>query len=174
MRKLMFVAVALMAVVGAGVAYSASSPSAKLDKQDRLWGGGYVEPGTCSINVPTFCPPGARHFAVDAHAGGDAAEVVGSSSHSNQTERTVTCLRVDGNAATVGGMILETVGTGPPNPGDYYLQYYVDRGTSSPAAQRDLASGIYSSPRPLSGRKASRMCARLPTKRRAFRRSISR
>lgn len=55
MRKLMFLVAALIAVVGAGVAYSASSPSAKLDKQDRLWGGGYVAPGTCSINVPEVC-----------------------------------------------------------------------------------------------------------------------
>jgi hypothetical protein len=36
MRKFVIFAVAIAAVVGASVAYSASSPSAKLQKQDRL------------------------------------------------------------------------------------------------------------------------------------------
>jgi hypothetical protein len=40
MKKLVACAVALTAVVGAGVAYAAASPSAKLDKRDRLSGGG--------------------------------------------------------------------------------------------------------------------------------------
>lgn len=145
MRKLMFVAVALTAVVGAGVAYSASSPSAKLQKQDRVWGGGYVAPGTCSINDPTFCPPGARHYAVDAHAEGDGGGAVGTSAFNGATSIDVTCLRVDGDTATVGGVIGEAV-PGAFSPGDYFLQYFVDRGTSSPAAQRDLATGIFAYP----------------------------
>ena len=146
MRKLVFVAIALMAVVGAGVAYSAASPSAKLKKQDRLWGGGYVAPGTCSTNFPDFCPPGARHFGVDAHAEGDGSGAVGNFSHNNGTSTTVTCLRVDGDTATLGGVILETAPGAPFNSGDYFLQYYVDRGTSAPASQRDLSSAVYFSP----------------------------
>jgi hypothetical protein len=142
-KKLIVGAVLLAAVVGTGVAYSAASPSVKLAKQDRLWGGGYVAPGTCSTNVPDFCPPAPRHFAFDAHAEGDGSGAVGNSSFNNQTSRTVTCLRVDGDTATVGGVVVEgTLG----NPGDYYLQHFVDRGTSSPASQRDLASGHYTGP----------------------------
>ena len=146
MRKLMFVSVVLMAVVGVGVAYSASSPSAKLAKQDRLWGGGYVAPGTCSINFPDFCPAGARHYAVDAHAEGDGSGAAGDSAFNRGTSSTVTCLRVDGDTATVGGVSVETAPGAPVNPGDYYLQYFVDRGTSSPDSPRDLVSAVYFSP----------------------------
>jgi hypothetical protein len=52
-------------------------------------------------------------------------------------------LHVDGDTATVGGVIVETAPEAPTNPGDLFLQYFVDRGTSSPAAQRDLVSGVY-------------------------------
>ena len=140
MRKLMFVAVALMAVVGAGVAYSASSPSAKLQKQDRLWGGGYVAADSQSVNDPTFTTGVARNLAVDAHAEGNGSDAVGNSAQNNQTARTVTCLSVDGNKAAVGGVVLaSSIG----NPGDLYLQYFVDRGTSSPSALRDWTSALY-------------------------------
>ena len=116
MRKLMFVSVVLMAVVGVGVAYSASSPSAKLAKQDRLWGGGFVAPGTCSINFPDFCPAGARHYAVDAHAEGDGSGAAGDSAFNRATSSTVTCLRVDGDTATVGGVSVETAPGAPVTP----------------------------------------------------------
>jgi hypothetical protein len=142
MRKLMFVAVALVAVVGASVAYSAASPSAKLKKQDRVWGGGYVAPSTCSINEPTFCPPPARNYAVDAHAEGDGSGANGSAALNNATAITVTCVRVDGHAASVGGVIDATAPGASFSPGDYFLEYFADRGTSSSASQRDLASGI--------------------------------
>lgn len=143
MRRLMFLAVALMAVVGAGVAYAAATPSAKLEKQDRVWGGGYVAPDTCSPNVPGFCPPGARNYAIDAHAEGDGSEAVGTTAFNNFTSVTVTCLRVDGDTATVGGVVAEAAAGSGANPGDYFLQHFVDRGTSSPAAQRDFASGVH-------------------------------
>lgn len=143
MRKLMFVAVALTAVVAAGVAYSASSPSAKLKKQDRVWGGGYVALGTCSINVPDFCPPAARHYAVDAHAEGNGSGAAGDAAFNRATSNTVRCVRVDGDTAAVGAVIGEVVPDSPFNAGDYILQYFVDRGTSSPDAQRDLVSAVY-------------------------------
>ena len=146
MRKLMFLAAVLVAVVGASVAYSASSPGAKLKKQDRVWGGGYVASGTCSINVPTFCPPGARNAAVDAHAEGDGSGAAGNAALNNATSITVTCLRVEGHAASVGGVIEATAPGASFGPGDYFLEYFVDRGTSWPASQRDLASGIFAFP----------------------------
>jgi hypothetical protein len=148
MRTLMLVAVALTAVVGAGVAYSASSPSAKLAKQDRVWGGGHVAAGSCSVNVPTFCPPDARNFAVDAHAEGDGSGAAGNSAYNAHASRTVTCLSVNGNKAAIGGVVL--VGGNIGNPGDVYVQYFVDRGTTSLSTpQHDYMSAIYTVTPPL-------------------------
>ena len=124
-----------MAVAGASVAFSAASPSAKLQKQDRLWGGGQVAAGTCSITDPDFCIGPARNLSVDAHAEGDGSGAVGNSAQNVQTPRTVTCLSVDGNKAAIGGVIGST--------GDLYLQYFVDRGTTLPTDERDLTSAVY-------------------------------
>jgi hypothetical protein len=127
----------LAAVVCAGVAYSGASPSAKLAKQDRVWGGGHI-PAGCAINNPDACIPIGRNFAVDAHAEADGSEAVGNSSSNAATSRTVTCEQVSGNAAVVGGVI-----TAGPTTGAGYAQYFVDRGTTSPTTpQHDLASLI--------------------------------
>jgi|SRR5438093_4056746 len=75
MRTFGFYAVASLALIGAGVAYSAASPSAKLQKQDRVYGGGQFGPG-CFSNS-TLCFPRARNISVDAHAEGNGNEAVG-------------------------------------------------------------------------------------------------
>lgn len=85
MKRLLVGAIVLAPIVGAGVAYSAASPSAKLAKQDRVWGGGVIAASTCSINYPFCIGPTARNFAVDAHAEGNGAEAVGNSSYANRS-----------------------------------------------------------------------------------------
>jgi hypothetical protein len=138
MRKFVLVAVVLAAVVGASVAYSASSPSAKLQKQDRVWGGGDWS-GGCSVNDPSICIPNGRNVAVDAHAEGDGSDAAGNSAYAAFTSRSVTCLSVDGNTAAIGG-----VNIAGANVGWGYVEYFVDRGTTSPATvQQDLGSLIY-------------------------------
>jgi hypothetical protein len=142
-KKKRIVGVAIVvALVAAGVAYAAASPSAKLEKQDRLYGGGQFGPG-CFIDS-TICFPNARNFSVDAHAEGDGSEAVGNSNYAAPGgagyTRTVTCLGVDGNKAVVGGIILSS--GDPSQIGWGYVQYFVDRGGPG-AGPRDLASGSY-------------------------------
>src|SRR5262245_35374215 len=102
MKRLIVGAVLLTAIVGTSVAYSAASPSAKLAKQDRVWGGGVVAASTCSLNQPSFCIGNARNVGIDGHAEGNGAEAVGNTSYANQPSRTVTCLSVNGNEAAIG------------------------------------------------------------------------
>jgi hypothetical protein len=136
MKKFGLYAVTLVALVGAGVAYSAASPSAKLQKQDRVYGGGQFGPGCFSGGSLCFAEP--RNFAVDAHAQGDGTEVAGTTSYGTpgvaEGYRSVSCERVEGRSAVVGGVIL----TGP-NAGEGYVQYFVDRGGPG-LGDRDLAS----------------------------------
>ena len=132
---------ALVALVGAGVAYSAASPSAKLQKQDRVYGGGQFGPGCFSNSSLCFARP--RNFAVDAHAQGDGSEAVGNSTYGipgiGESYRTVTCLRVEGNKAAVGGIIESGGGV------SWYLFYFVDRGGPG-LGDRDLASPSFEDP----------------------------
>src|SRR5919197_2029925 len=129
---------AVCVLVGAGVAYAAMSPSAKLQKQDRVYGGGHISPG-CFTNS-SLCIEAPRNFAVDGHAQGDGTEATGNSTYGApggfEAYRSVTCVRVSGNHAVVGGIIESGTNT---DPGYWYVQYYVDRG--GPAiGDRDLLS----------------------------------
>src|SRR6059058_3951285 len=99
MRKFGLYAVMLLALAAAGVAYSALSPSARLQKQDRVYGGGQYGPG-CFSNS-TFCFAFPRNFAVDGHAQGNGSEAAGNETYGHpdaaQASRTmkITCLRVE-------------------------------------------------------------------------------
>jgi hypothetical protein len=134
--KLGIYAAVLAALVGAGAAYSAASPSAKLHKQDRVYGGGQFGPGCFSNSSTCFANP--RNFAVDAHAAGDGTDAAGNSEYGTpgitENSRSVRCLRVDGNRAVIGGVI-----TSGANAGFGYVQYFVDRGGPG-LGNRDLAS----------------------------------
>jgi hypothetical protein len=145
MRKFVFFAVILAAVVGAGIAYSAASPGEKLAKQDRVWGGGYVAASdgapACSVNEPTICILNPRNFAVDAHAEGDGSQAVGNSAYSFDTSRTVTCESVDGSRAAIGGVVSASA---LDHVGWVYVQYFIDRGTTDPQSpQHDYMSLVY-------------------------------
>jgi hypothetical protein len=135
-KKFGLYGVTLLALIGAGVAYSAASPSAKLQKQDRVYGGGQFGPGCFSNSSLCFANP--RNFAVDAHAQGDGTEPVGNSTYgtpgNSENYRSVTCLRVEGNSAVVGGIIESGA-----NAGAGYVEYFVDRGGPG-LGDRDLAS----------------------------------
>ena len=133
-RRMLLLAASLL-LVGGGVAYTAESPGAKLARQDRVWGGGQFGPG-CSVTDSTFCFGDPRNLAVDAHAGGNGSEAVGSSAYGGQTARTVTCVRVNGSRAVIGGVVESGAGTG-----GWYVQYFVDQGTTSLATpSHDLVS----------------------------------
>ena len=99
----------------AGVAYSAASPSAKVQKQDRVYCGGHIDPG-CFTNSG-LCFEAPRNFAVDAHAQGDGSEAAGNSNYGAtgafEAYRGVTCLRLSGNTADVGGIIESGTNTNP-------------------------------------------------------------
>jgi hypothetical protein len=127
--------VVIAALLGAAAAYTAASPSAKLAKQDRVWGGGQFGPG-CDLGTGTSCIVIPRNLAVDAHAESDGSGAAGNSTYALSTSRSVTCMKVDGNSAVIGGVIEVggAVGWG-------YVQYFVDRGTSDLSSpQHDLAS----------------------------------
>ena len=134
MKKLLVSAVILTALAGAGIAYSAASPSAKLAKQDRVWGGGIAAASAtptnlvCSINDSSVCLARPRNFAVDAHAEGDGSQAAGNSAYGGETSRTVTCENVDGNKAAIGGVIVASADASILGWG--YVQYFVDRGTT--------------------------------------------
>jgi hypothetical protein len=141
-KRVVLSGLALVALATAGIAYSATSPGAKLAKQDRLYGGGQFGPGCFSNSSVCFSNP--RNFAVDAHAQGDGTEAVGDGTYgtpgSNESTRSVTCLRVEGNAAAIGGVILSGA-----NAGFWYAQYFVDRGGPG-LGDRDLASPSFVDP----------------------------
>lgn len=138
MRTFTLYVVALIAVVGAGVAYAAASPGAKLQKQDRVYGGGQFGPG-CFSSAICFANP--RNVAVDAHAQSDGSEAAGNSTYGLPSSpfdqrKGISCLLVQGNRAVIGGVIESGPGTG-----DFYAQYFVDRGGPSAATgERDLVS----------------------------------
>jgi hypothetical protein len=142
MKRFALYALTIAALVGAGVAFAASSPSAKLDKQDRVYGGGQFGPGCFSNSTVCFQHP--RNFAVDAHAQGDGSEAVGNSTYGPpggfESYRNVTCLRVEGNKAAIGGLI-----TSGANAGYGYVEYFVDRGGPG-LGDRDLASPEFEDP----------------------------
>ena len=142
MKRFALYAATLAVLVGAGVAFGSASPWAKLDKQDRLYGGGQFGPGCFSNSTVCFELP--RNFAVDAHAQNDGSEAVGNSTYGSpagaESYRKVTCLRVEGNKAAVGGVI-----TSGADAGGGWVEYFVDRG--GPAfGDRDLASPEYVDP----------------------------
>jgi hypothetical protein len=135
-------AAVIVALVCAGVAYAAASPSAKLLKQDRVYGGGQFGAGCFSSSTICFSEP--RNFAVDGHADGDGAEPAGNSTYGApggiNNLRTITCLRVEGKRAAIGGIIVSD-----GSPGSWFVQYFVDRG--GPAqGDRDLASPSFIDP----------------------------
>jgi hypothetical protein len=136
MKRIIFAAAVMLLSAGVGVAYGVMSPSAKLAKQDRVWGGGQFGPG-CDVATGTICIPNSRNLSVDAHADSDGTGAAGNSAYAAFTSRTVTCLTVDGSRAVIGGRIeagrADAVGL-------YYVQYFVDRGNTDPSSQRDLAS----------------------------------
>lgn len=136
MKKFSLYVGVLLALVAAGVAYSAASPAAKLQKQDRVYGGGQFGPGCATV-----CITNARNLALDAHAEGDGNGAVGTSTYGGaggalEQNRSVTCLRVDGDHAVIGGIV-----EAGSDAGSWYAQYFVDRGgPAAPAGSRDLAS----------------------------------
>lgn len=142
MRKFLLYALPLAVLVSAGVAYSAASPRPKLQRQDRVYGGGQFGPG-CFANS-TLCFARPRNFAVDGQAQRNGAHAVGDTTYGTpgaaESSRSITCLRVEGNKAAIGGIIKSGA-----NAGFWYAQYFVDRGGPG-VGDRDLASPTFVDP----------------------------
>lgn len=106
MLRMKWLAAALIAVaavtVSATLASATSGPNAQLVNQDRIYGGGQF----------TISPGNVRNFAIDAHAqGGGAGAAYGNVEYGSgafHLNTQVTCLKVVGNKATVGGIITDT------------------------------------------------------------------
>ena len=139
-KKLGLYAALLVALVGAGAAYSAIAPRHQFRGQDRDYGGGQFGPGCVSNSDVCFANP--RNFAVDAHGVGNAAR--GNSTYGTpgigNNYRSVRCLRVDGNVAVVGGVVIRG-----PSAGFGYVQYFVDRAGPG-LGDRDLVSPTFIDP----------------------------
>ena len=134
LSKLQLTVALLIALAGAGAAYSAVAPRHLFRGQDRVYGGGQFGPGCFSDGVTCFANP--RNFAVDAHGIDNAARGEGTygTPGIGNNVRSVRCLRVDGSAAVVGGIVRRG-----PNAGFGYVQYFVDRGGPG-LGDRDLVS----------------------------------
>jgi hypothetical protein len=90
-------------IVSATIASATSGPNAQLVTQDRVYGGGqFTNPFDGSV----------RNFAIDAHAqGGGSGAAYGNMEYGSpgfHINTQVTCLKVVGNTATVGGIITDT------------------------------------------------------------------
>jgi hypothetical protein len=86
----------LAVLLPATIASATSGPNAQLVTQNRVYGGGQF----------TVSPGDVRNFAIDAHAQGGVAYgnvEYGSTLHFGNEQ--VTCLKVVGNTAAVGGII---------------------------------------------------------------------
>jgi hypothetical protein len=133
------VALALAALTAAGLAYSSGGPAAQLDAQTRLYGGGGTDPG-CFVPDIGFCRTGPTDISVDAHATGNGQAAYGNLNGRAGGRERVTCLAVDGNKASVGGVI--TADANPAAVGALFLMFFVDNGASGV----DLASPLYNAP----------------------------
>ncbi len=146
-RRWKFVVPGLLlgALVIAGYAYSSGRPNAQLVPQDRLYGGGSTDPGVCFVPDIGFCRPLATNLGIDAHATGDGQAAYGDISQGSPGFRDshyqVTCLRVHGQNAVVGAVIVSS--SDPSIVGWLGLTWYVDRGTPA-LGDRDLMSPTYS------------------------------
>lgn len=136
---------AVVALVGAALAYSSDGPNAQLVNQDRLYGGGGTDPG-CFVPDIGFCRVVPTNFAVDAHATATDQAAYGDLVSSNG-HKEVTCLAVDGNNAVIGGIIVSA--PDPSIDGFLFAQFFVDNGTI--AFGGDFASPFYVGPADPSG-----------------------
>jgi hypothetical protein len=105
MLRMKWFAAALIAVaaviVSATIASATSGPNAQLVTQNRVYGGGHF----------TISPGDVRNFAIDAHTQGGGGPAYGNIEYGSpgfHLNTQVTCLKVVGNTATVGGIITDT------------------------------------------------------------------
>lgn len=136
--KLFVILLALGALAGAGLAYSAGGPNAQVANQDRVYGGGTIGPG---CPTPDTCITDTRTFALDAHADSHGRDAFGSVEYAGPThyeDEEVTCLSVDGNKAAIGGIV--TQADRPSVVGMWALMFVSDGG--SPISGTPDASGL--------------------------------
>ena len=110
MHKIVVIAAALVALAVVGIAQS--SVSDDVGTGDRLYGGGQIP----------FPLGGIRDFSVDAHASDEYSTRMGTLNY-GISPRKVTCLRVHGNQAVIGGYFVE---------GSPFVEYFEDNGPPVP------------------------------------------
>jgi hypothetical protein len=139
MRKLLALLVVAGALVAAGTALSFGSPTDPFPG-GHIYGGGEFGPG-CFSNGVCFSAP--REFGLDVHGDGRNLALgtleFGVPRVSSMIVR-ITCARVEGNQAVVGGWI--THATNPAAVGMAAAMYFVDNGPpGSPSP--DEASSLW-------------------------------
>ncbi len=127
-------------LVAAGVGLAGPGAAA----QDSAYGGGrHAGAGTCTDGATPFCPANSREFSLDAHAAPSGRGASGTLEYAvPETEQIlvsgdVTCLRVTGNRAVVGGRITEG-----PSTGAGFAMRLEDVGRPG-ASKRDRVSPVY-------------------------------
>src|SRR5262249_33019623 len=143
--KLGLVALAALGTLAiAGFACAAGGPTEQLGGQDRVYGGGQTDAGVCFVPDIGFCRPLPFNFAIDAHASGDGQAAYGDFTNGapgfRDVHDQVTCLRVHGRNAVVGGIAVSS--SDPSVVGGYFAEYFIDRGTPS-FGDRDLESPVW-------------------------------
>ena len=129
MKKLAMVFVGVAVLVGSGLALSSGGPNERLASQVRIYGGGTY--GPCFAGG-AFCLAAERSFAIDVHVeGGGAGAAYGDWENGVAggfvNKGQVTCARIDGDVAIVGGLI--TSATNPAFVGWAFVHYFKDHGS---------------------------------------------
>ena len=132
--KLVMLLVVVAVLAGSGVAVSSGGPQERLASQVRIYGGGTY--GPCFAGG-AFCLAAERSLAIDVHIeGGGMGAVYGDWENGvagqfvNKGE--VTCARIDGDVAIVGGRI--TFATNPAFVGLAFVAYFKDHGSVASTA----------------------------------------
>ena len=134
MKRIALALVAAAALAGAGMAISSGGPNEKLASQSRAYGGGQFYP---------FGGVVTRAFALDAHVdGGGNGAAYGTWDYGPPTgpwhvRGDVTCMKVDGNVAIVGGWVKDSERS--DLQGLAFLTYVRDNGTPGDGAQDEAS-----------------------------------
>jgi hypothetical protein len=135
----------MLGAIGATIAHSTGGPNEQLVSQDRVYGGGGTDAGACFDPDIGFCRKFATNLGIDAHASGSDEEAYGDVSGGAvgfaESHGQITCLRVHGHNAVVGGITVSS--SDPSAVGLAFITWYVDRGTPA-FGDRDQESPTYS------------------------------
>jgi hypothetical protein len=131
-RGMLVLAATVAVALAGGVAFGAGGSP----KADFVVGGGEIS-GCISLDP---CPLPNVPFAVDAYSNKKGTNAHGTYTQVGAIERgQVTCVNVDGNTASVGGIIKKS-SLPLVHPGEHFVIYFVDNGPPVNGVSPDLTS----------------------------------